>query len=279
MKAAKFEYVRPTALSDALAEICNRAAGVKLIAGSQSLGPMLNLRLARPDRVVDISRIEALRGVSIEGNVIRIGAAVTHAEIEDGKHEAIRGSCLQKVASGIAYRAVRNRGTIGGSLAHADPAADWLLALTALDARLELVSATATRQVRVSEFMVGAFTTRLATGEIIGSILVPKMGAELRWGYYKLCRKTGEFAHASAAAAFDADAKLARVILGALEGPPVCMESLALTVAREGPHAATAETIAAAVAGVMTKADEVERQLHRVAVTRCLAQAFGPALR
>lgn len=277
MKAATFEYVRSLALTDALGEIGNGAAGIKLMAGSQSLGPMLNLRLARPTRVVDVSRIDALRRVSMEGNVVRIGAAVTHAEIEDGTHDAIRGSCLQKVASGIAYRAVRNRGTIGGSLAHADPAADWLLALTALDARLELVSAAGSRQLRVSEFMVGAFTTRLAAGEIISAVLVPEMGAGLRWGYYKLCRKTGEFAHASAAAAFDADTKLARVVLGALEQPPVCMESLALAIAREGPRAATAETIAAAVSAAMTDADEVARQMHRVAVKRCLAQAFGAA--
>jgi carbon-monoxide dehydrogenase medium subunit len=124
MKAAAFEYVRAHSLADALREIGDAARGVKPMSGSQSLGPMLNLRLTRPSRVVDVSRLEPLRGVSVEGEVIRIGAAVTHAEIEDGKHEPIRGGFLQYVAAGIAYRAVRNRGTIGGSLAHADPAAD-----------------------------------------------------------------------------------------------------------------------------------------------------------
>ncbi len=279
MKAAAFEYVRAHTLADALREIGDKTAGAKPMSGSQSLGPMLNLRLARPGRVVDVSRLDALRSVSVEGNVIRIGAAVTHAEIEDGKHESIRGGCLQQVAAGIAYRAIRNRGTIGGSLAHADPAADWPLALTALDAQLELVSSRGTRRVRISEFIIGAFTTQLGDGEIIAAVLVPKTGSGLRWGYYKLCRKTGEFAHASAAAAFDAQTQLARLVVGALDGPPVCLDALARTIAREGPPAATTEAIASGVAGAMPNADGIARKMHEAVVARCLAQAFGSAWR
>jgi carbon-monoxide dehydrogenase medium subunit len=275
MKAAAFEYTRANTLADALREIGDAATGVKPMSGSQSLGPMLNLRLARPARVVDVSRLEALRSVSVEADAIRVGAAVTHAEIEDGIHEAIRGGFLQHVAAGIAYRAIRNRGTIGGSLAHADPAADWPLALAALDARLELASSAGTRQVRASEFMLGAFTTVLGDGEMIAAVRLPRTSPALRWGYYKLCRKTGEFAHASAAAVFDPQTKLARVVVGALAGPPVCLDALARSIAQQGPSAASGQAIAAGVAAVMPGSDSIERKMREAVVTRCLAQACG----
>ena len=275
MKAAAFEYVRAVSLSEALREFDDASVGAKPISGSQSMGPMLNLRLARPTRVVDVSRVSELRSVSAVGDTVRIGAAVTHAEIEDGEHELLRNPFMQFVASGIAYRAIRNRGTMGGSLAHADPAADWPLALAALDARIELSRSGGKRQVRASEFMLGAFTTLLEEGEIISAIFVPKIDATLRWGYYKLCRKTGEFPHASAAAAFDAQTGLARLVVGALDGPPTALNELAQSIAKQGPSAATPEAIAAGVASVMTGADKIDRSMHEAAVERCLAQAFG----
>ncbi|CAN7548546.1 FAD binding domain-containing protein [Caballeronia sp. LjRoot29] len=275
MKAAAFDYVRATTLPQALSELGDSAGGVKPIAGSQSMGPMLNLRLARPSKVIDVSRVDELTTVTVSGDLVRVGAAITHAEIEDGKYELLRNGFMQYVASGIAYRAIRNRGTIGGSLAHADPAADWPLALATLDARIELAKASGTRRVLASEFMLGAFTTLLEEGEIISAVLLPKMGLTLRWGYYKLCRKTGEFPHASAAAAFDAQTGLARVVLGALDGPPAALEALAQSIAQHGPSAATAEAIAAGVANAMPNADAIDRSMHVATVERCLAQAFG----
>lgn len=275
MKAAAFEYVACTSIADALSELQQAAGSAKPIAGSQSMGPMLNLRLARPARVIDVSRIDALRQVGDAGNDVRIGAAVTHAEIEDGKFALLRGGMLQFVAAGIAYRAIRNRGTIGGSLAHADPAADWPLALSALDARIELSGPSGVRQVRAAGFMLGAFTTQLADGELISAVLVPKTSEATRWGYYKLCRKTGEFAHASAAAVFDPQTGLARIVAGALDGPPAALDTLAAAIARQGPAAATPVAIAAAVASVMPNADAIDRGMHEAAVARCLASAFG----
>ena len=279
MKAAAFDYVRAATLPQALSELGASAGSVKPISGSQSMGPMLNLRLARPSKVIDVSRVDELRSVTVSGDLIRVGAAITHAEIEDGKYELLRNGFMQYVASGIAYRAIRNRGTIGGSLAHADPAADWPLALATLDARIELAKAGGTRRVRSSEFMLGAFTTLLEEGEIISAVLLPKMGLTLRWGYYKLCRKTGEFPHASAAAAFDAQTGLARVVLGALDGPPVALEALAQSIAQHGPSAATPEAIAAGVASAMPNADAIDRSMHEATVERCLAQAFGSSAR
>lgn len=275
MKAAAFDYVKSATLSEALEALGAGGTGAKPISGSQSLGPMLNLRLARPSRVVDVSRLTEMRGVSETRDGIRVGAAVTHAEIEDGRHELLRHAYLQYVASGIAYRAVRNRGTVGGSLAHADPAADWPLALAALDARLELARAGSSRVVRVAEFMLGAFTTLLEEGEIITAVLLPKLGGSLHWGYYKLCRKTGEFAHASAAAAFDARTGLAKIVLGALDGPPAALDALAQAVAHGGAAAVTQEAIRSAVADAMPDADGIGRAMHTAALERCLAQVFG----
>src|SRR6266496_4277688 len=127
MKAARFDYVRPGDVGEALAALA-KAEGAKILAGGQSLGPMLNLRLARPALLVDFSRLEALQQMEDAGRTWRIGAGVTHARLEDARGRLSGSEMLCEVAAAIAYRSVRNRGTIGGSLAHADPAADWPLA-------------------------------------------------------------------------------------------------------------------------------------------------------
>src|SRR6185436_5506440 len=118
MKAARFEYVRPADLHQAVAALGRAGGGAKLLAGGQSLGPMLNLRLARPSLIVDVSRLEALARVEDTGRTWRIGAGVTHSQLEDRRVQLAGGEMLCAVAAGIAYRAIRNRGTIGGSLAH-----------------------------------------------------------------------------------------------------------------------------------------------------------------
>jgi carbon-monoxide dehydrogenase medium subunit len=275
MKAAKFDYIRATSVGQALDALHAHAGQAKLMAGGQSLGPMLNLRLARPAMVIDISSIDALRTVEGDGNTVRVGAAVTHAEIEDGVHAMLRGSPLQQVAGGIAYRAVRNRGTVGGSLAHADPAADWVVAMTALGARIEVAGPQGVRFVEAAALMQGAYTTVVADDEMIQAAHVPAAGAQSRWGYYKFCRKTGEFADASCAAWFDPVSGQARIALGALDGPPRLLPGLAARVAERGGAAADAATIAMEVAAAVPDKDEAHRQLHTAAVMRCLAQVTG----
>ena len=281
MKAAPYDYAKPHACDEAIALVAATDGMGKFVSGSQSLGPMMNLRLAQPDMLVDLRGIAALRACRIDGEVVTLGAAVTHAEIEDGKHLVLRdgplGSMLRYVAAGIAYRAVRNRGTIGGSLAHADPAADWPLALSALDAQIELTGATGVRQVPAAQFMLGAFTTQLADGELITAVVIPQASDAMRWGYYKLCRKTGEFAHASAAAVFDAGRGYARVVVGALEGPAASLDALAASIAQRGAAAATQVAIADAVAAVMPNADAIDRGMHEAAVERCVAAALDPS--
>ncbi|MEO7402346.1 MAG: FAD binding domain-containing protein, partial [Burkholderiales bacterium] len=199
MKAAAFDYLTPRDIGGAITALAQGGDDAKLLAGGQSLGPMLNLRLTRPKLVVDISRVAALSTCEDRGDTVWIGACVTHAAIEDGRTTIVLDPMLRSIAKGIAYRAVRNRGTIGGSLAHADPAADWPLALAVRAATIHIRGPRGERQVAADQFMAGAYTTALAGGEMIVGVAVPKLSGSARWGYYKFCRKTGEFPEASAA--------------------------------------------------------------------------------
>lgn len=274
MKAAIFNYQRPSSLEAALQVLSAQESTTKLMAGSQSLGPMLNLRLARPKHVLDVSTVPELRTVTKHDHLVRIGAAVTHAEIEDGLHAILRGGMLQSVASGIASRAIRNRGTVGGSLAHADPAADWVLAMTALGAEIEITNGMGSRRIPMAQFMLGAYTTALGDGDILSAVWVPQSSEFLSWGYFKVCRKVGEFAEASCAAVFDSERCFARIVLGALDGAPRALPDLASHVARSASLPAD-DLIAAAVSEAIPEKNDIERRPIVAAVKRCLIQLFS----
>jgi carbon-monoxide dehydrogenase medium subunit len=227
MKPAAFTYQRPAELADALALLAGGAGMVRPLSGGQSLLPMLNLRLTRPDTVLDLSLLDALQGgASTHGDVIRIGARTTHAAIEDGLLAEVANGYLTHVARGIAYRAIRNRGTVAGSLAHADPAADWPTALSALDARVVLQSPRGQRELRLQDFFMAPFTTALMEDELITSVQLTRRSPETRWAYVKHARKSGEFADAIVAAVLDRPARFARVAVGGLAGTPVVLEAL-----------------------------------------------------
>jgi carbon-monoxide dehydrogenase medium subunit len=237
LKPVAFDYA--AAADAAAAARLLAGADAKPIAGGQSLGPMLNLRLARPSALVDVSRAADMRTARDDGDAILYGAAVTHAEIEDGAVPDATPGWLAAVARGIAYRAVRNRGTIGGSLAHADPAADWVNVLTALGAEVVLRRGGVTRSVPLAEFFTGPFATALAPDEIIAAVRVRKRGPAARWGYRKFCLKVGDFAKASAAVLRDPDRHEIRIVLGAIERPPVLLpDPAAILDGRVSPAAA-----------------------------------------
>jgi carbon-monoxide dehydrogenase medium subunit len=225
MKPAPFDYERPRDLPAALAlldEAQNSTQGsTKIIAGGQSLGPMLNLRLVEPELIVDITGLAELKRVERRGDELVLGACVTHADIEDGRIPDVTRGAMQGVAANIAYRAVRNRGTVGGSLSHADPSADWVSALSALSTKLTLRSRAGARVVTMEEFIVGALESALRPGEIVETIHVPALSASAHWGYVKSCRKTGEFAHALCAIVIDPDAATARIVIGAIDSAPI----------------------------------------------------------
>jgi carbon-monoxide dehydrogenase medium subunit len=223
MKAAAFAYARPADLNAALALMANADGVTKIIAGGQSLGPMLNLRLVEPDLIIDISGLSELKQVERSGDELVIGACVTHGDIEDGRIPDVTRGAMQRVAGAIAYRAVRNRGTIGGSLSHADPAADWISALAALGARVTLRGVAGARNLAIEDFITGALESALQPGEIVEAVRVPAMMPSAKWGYVKACRKTGEFAHAIAAVLVDPESATARAAIGALDTAPIVL--------------------------------------------------------
>lgn len=272
MKAPRFAYTRVLEVGDALAVLAAGGGAAKAMSGSQSLGPMLNLRLARPAHVVDVSGIPGLRTVRRKEGWVEIGAAITHAEIEDGVYEPLIAHPMREVARGIAYRAIRTRGTVGGSLAHADPAADWVVTLAALGARIVAKSPRGERTIEADALMLGAYTTVLESDELIVSVVVPSETPTSYWGYHKVCRKPGEFAEASAAVYFDSTHSRARIVLGAADGPPLLMEELAADIAAKGTGAAGREQLRAAVRTALPERDALDLKLFTACVARALDQ-------
>jgi carbon-monoxide dehydrogenase medium subunit len=233
VKAAAFELVAPPDFPATLAAL--QATPSQPLAGGQSLMAMLNYRVARPPRLVQLGRPVELFSAEASEDAVTIGATVTHAAIEDGLVPDIGEGILPTVAGGIAYRAVRNRGTIGGSLCHADPAADWVTVLTALGASVLLVSVRARRSVSVADFITGAYRTALVAGEVLQAVRIPRLQAGAKWAYVKACRKPGAFAHCMAAV-LRQPAGQRRVAVGALGSAPLLMETSAIeNIARKLP--------------------------------------------
>ncbi len=277
MKPARFDYERPTTLAQAFALLDQDDISVKVLAGGQSLGPMLNFRLVQPELLVDVTRIPELNRVEEDADSVTLGACVTHAAIEDGAVPDPTDGIMRSVARGIAYRAVRTRGTIGGSLVHADPSADWLACLAALDAEVIIAGASARRRVPVADFMVGVFETALRPGELLEAVRIPRLPKGARWGYYKVCRKTGEFAHAIGAVLHDPDGDLCRVVVGATEAPPIVLADARelFPAADSGPLARRFDAAAARrlLEDRGMGSDAYNLRIHLVALARAVQRA------
>jgi carbon-monoxide dehydrogenase medium subunit len=221
VKAAPVTYHRAQSIAQAIELTARYDGTAKLMAGGQSLMPMMNLRMSFAEQVIDISGIAALRESGFFEDRFFMGAGVTHAMIEDGRVEDPTRGYLRHVAGGIAYRSVRNRGTVGGSLAHADPAADWPAALRALDAVAVIEGPDGERQVPLAEFQRGLMETALGAAEVLKGVLLPRLSGKARWSYKKFCRKAGEFAHSIAAVVVDPSLGIANVVVGAIGGKPL----------------------------------------------------------
>jgi carbon-monoxide dehydrogenase medium subunit len=225
MKPASFDYVRPNNLREASALLLAGDGNAKLIAGGQSLGPMLNLRLVQPSMLIDIAGLPELSEVTEDGTGLRIGASVTAANIEDGRLPLAGAPMLQNIASGIAYRAVRNRGTIGGSLCHADPAADWISTLVALSAACEICDGQGKLyRVPVEKFVTAAFENVLSPGEILQTVFIPRMVVGTRFAHHKVSRKFGKFAIASGTVFYNPAEQILKAVIGATHGRPIVID-------------------------------------------------------
>ncbi|WP_375457391.1 FAD binding domain-containing protein [uncultured Methylobacterium sp.] len=280
MKAARFAYERPADLAGLLDRLADADGTAKLIAGGQSLGPMLNLRLVEPERVIDLTGISELCHARRDGGTLVLGACVTHADIEDGRVPDVTGGAMARVAAAIAYRAVRNRGTIGGSLVHADPAADWVTSLIALGAEVELASKAGRRRLPLDAFVRGALDVALEPGEMLVAVRVPAIPPGTLWGYVKHCAKIGEFAHAIGAVLIDAHAGRGRAVIGAIERAPLLLaDARPLFGGRIGLDFAQRFDAAAAEAALRDAgmADAVDRHVHVTVLARAVAQAARTA--
>ncbi len=196
MYPSKFDYYRAGSVSEALS-LMQQHEDAKLLAGGHSLVPVMNLRLATPPVVIDIGRIGELKGISAGGGSVKIGALTTHAMIEAS---ADVPAVMSQAASGIADPQVRNRGTIGGNIAHADPASDWPTVLTALGATINIIGSQGERSVGATDFFQGLFETSLEENELVTSISVPSHGAGIGSHYAKLFHPASGYAIVGAAA-------------------------------------------------------------------------------
>jgi carbon-monoxide dehydrogenase medium subunit len=192
MIAQNFEYESPTTLKEALALLST--GDTKVLAGGMSLIPMMKLRLAGPERLVDLRRVPGLTGIREAAGSIVIGAMTTHHEIEESA--LLRAKCplVAETASHIGDMQVRNMGTIGGSVAHADPAADQPAALMALEAKVRLVGATSDRTMSIEDFLVDTLTTAIESGEILQEVIVPVEPAGVGFSYQKMVQPASGFA-------------------------------------------------------------------------------------
>lgn len=200
MKPRSFEYLAPNTLLGAYDLLTEHGDAARPIAGGQSLVPMMNLRVVSPSALIDLRRIEELRGITRNGDMLRIGALTRHEEIASSDFVARCAPLLGKAVKSVAHLAVRNRGTFGGSCCHADPAAEFPACCVLLRAVMELGSSRGTREVSAGEFFQGPFTTVIAPDELLLAVHIPVARPDELFSFHELSRRQGDFAMAGVAA-------------------------------------------------------------------------------
>jgi carbon-monoxide dehydrogenase medium subunit len=200
MKASAFAYARATSVDNALQLLASHGESAKVLAGGQSLMPAMNLRLVSPDLIVDIGGLSELRGAAVHGHVLRIGALTRHADLLRSPEIATHAPLLAEAIKHVAHPAIRNRGTIGGSLAHSDPAAELPACMLALDATIVVRGEGGERRVSARDFFTGIFETALNAHELLVAVEVPIAPANSAHFFYEFARRRGDYAIAGLAA-------------------------------------------------------------------------------
>ena len=284
MKPPPFDYHRPANLDEALALLARHGPEARVLAGGQSLLPMMKLRLARPGVLVDINRLPDLSYARREDGVLAFGAL---ARLSDLESATVRGvhPLLASVAPHIGHLAIRHRGTVCGSLAHADPAAELPVLALALDAELRVSGSAGTRRVAAADFFVTYLTTSLRPGEILSEARFAVPSPTASWSFLELARRHGDYAIVSVATLLDvgADARIvrARVALGSVADRALRSAAAeAALIGQAGTPALFAEAAAAATASLDPPADvhgssAYRREVARVLVERSLAEAWA----
>lgn len=281
MKAPPFAYARARNLPEVIHLLERHRDNAKILAGGQSLMPALNMRLSSPEVLIDITRLPELSGITVNGGAVHIGALTTHAEI--GRCAEIREHLplLSDAVEYIAHPAIRNSGTFGGSLAMADPAAEWPACCVALDAQIVLASASGTRRVAAREFFQGLYATAMKPAEVLTEVIIPIPAAGTRHAFLELARRRGDYAivgvAALAAISKDTVSSLTLAFLGAGDKPVLAENASQVIVDKGFSDNAVAEAQNALAQDIAPAADlyhtaATKLHLARVLTSRVLKQ-------
>jgi len=268
MKAAPFDYVRATALDDVFAAFERHGDEAKIVAGGQSLMPMMNMRLAAPTVLVDINHIAELNGIAETDGALRIGTLTRHRELGANALVAQHAPLLKMAASHIAHPAIRNRGTVGGSLSHADPAAELPACAIASDALINVTSRRGARAIKAVDFFLGTFDTAIEPDEILVSVDVPIIGTGERVAFDELARRQGDYAIVGLAAKGSIEDRkfkdLRLVFFSVADRPIMASETNAALEGRDY----SPETIKVAEAALEADLGDIDKDLHSTAATK-----------
>ncbi len=288
MKPASFEYHAPQSIEEALLLLSDHADDAKLLAGGQSLVPAMNFRVVQPARLIDLNRITELSYIREDGDVMRIGAMTRERHLEFDPSIAKRVPLLSEAAPFIAHPQIRNRGTIGGSIVNADPAAELPVLMLALDARLKARNASAERWIDAQDFFAGMFTTALAPDEMLVEIELPCMPAHTGWSFIEVSPRAGDYALMGVAALVTLDdngnCKQAKLVyLNAGDGPVDAKQAAELLKGEtlSDPLIESAAALASEKEinpfGNIHTSDDFQRHLAKVLTKRALLQASDRA--
>ncbi|HEX2104473.1 MAG TPA: xanthine dehydrogenase family protein subunit M [Solirubrobacteraceae bacterium] len=283
MKPAAFDYHRVDRVEDALDRLAELGEDAKVLAGGQSLVAMMNFRLVRPPALVDITRIPDLDYVARDGDVLRIGALTSHREIELLRDPGVIAGyeVLPRAARWVGHYPIRTRGTFGGSIAHADPSAEWCMLALALDATIVATGPEGEREIPAADFFLGFFTTALEAGELVTEVRFPQPRPHA--ALHEFARRHGDFAIVAAAVAVDVDGDHmhdARIVVGGVDEVPLRVHAAEQALEGAAPGAeAFAEAGRAAAAAVDPSSDvhgsaQYRKDLTDVLVRRALAEAI-----
>lgn len=282
MKPANFSYERPATLDAALGLLKNDAENAKVIAGGQSLVPMMNFRLARPDRLIDINRIPDLDYHRIEGSELVIGALARHAALKESTVVKDAYPLMHDAYEYVAHGPIRNRGTLCGNLCHADPASEMPSVVLATDSVMVLRNSAASRTVPVAEFFLGQYETAAEDDEILVELRIPVAPKDQGWGFHEISKRKGDFAIVAACATLQVAAgavKTAAITLAGVESHPLRLSDIEKNlIGQKADDAAFQQAASACAAAVDPSSDmhgsaDYRRDLVNTLVFRALSDA------
>ncbi len=286
MKPPAFEYLAAASVEEAIAALAAHDGDAKVIAGGQSLVPMLNFRLLEPALLVDINKVPGLNFIEPDGDGLRIGALTRHHALETSDLVRARFPVLSHAMSHVAHLAIRNRGTIGGSLSHADPAAELPMMAVLLNATIVIAGSSEGRELTAADFFEGALTTGLADDELVTEIRFPALPAGTGWGFEEFAQRSGDFAMAAAAATISLSGSKAGEVRLALMGVgeiPLRVEAAEAALSGTSLECSDIDTAVAAVDDVIDPMSDVHasadyrRHLAKALTRRVLVQAWQRA--